>query len=690
MAKNLLLEVGSEEIPHAILLDTIRQFKDLALEKLGAAGVEFGKIFVYGTPRRLALQLTDVEEKTRHNTIEKKGPSLDKAYDADGKPTKALEGFLRGSQCELSDVSTKDFGGSEYVVVNISSGGEKITDILPGLFKELIFGLHFPKVMKWADRPDQWVRPLRWIVCILDKKIIPLEVAHIKSGHSSHGHRILNQNKAFMIDNPLEYKNLLKEQNVIVDHEERRSFIRDKVEKAALRMHARALLDDDLLDTLVSLTEYPQITVGQFEAEFLDLPKEVLISEMIDHQMFIPLEEEKSGKLINSFLITANINPNENVVKGNERVIRARFSDGQFFYNEDRKTRLEAKIPQLQQVSFAKGLGSLLDKIERMKKLASHIAGQLNMKGVLPDAHRAIDLCKADLVTGMVGEFDELQGVMGRYYATYDGEKESVALSVEQHYYPRFSGDALPSYDEGLLASLSDRIDNLFSMYATGKWVTGSKDPFALRRQTLGVIRILIEKKMHLNFSNLFDDIFGLYKGFLTIEQNDFKNAILDFITTRIKTVLKEYGFNYDEIEAGITDDISDIYDSYLRISAIHEARSSDDFANLAVAFKRIKNILKGQNGRSIVPGTFREDAEKELYALYEKNQKTFNDKLAARAYQDCVAILTSFRKAVDHFFDKVMVMDEDPAVRDNRIALLSHIDSLFNRFIDFEKIVVE
>ncbi len=689
MAKNLLLEVGTEEIPHAILLATIQQFKESALTKLQEAGIDFGKIFVYGTPRRLAIQLTDIEEKTRQQITEKKGPALDKAYDSNGHPTKALEGFLKGSNAQISDIQKKEFGGNTYVVVEQHSGGENIEGFLPPLFQNLILGLNFPKTMRWGTGSESFVRPIRWVLCILNNKVLKFSIAGISTSNISFGHRILSGNKPFHIDTPLEYRNLLKENNVIVDHQERRDIIRDMIEKAAQRLHAHPLLHESLLDTLVSLTEKPQVTVGQFENEYLDLPKEVLVSEMIDHQMFVPLEG-KDGKLINSFLITANINPNENVVKGNERVIRARFSDGNFFYREDRKTSLASKTDNLKQVSFAKGLGSLYDKIQRMQKLAEIIGQELNMAKVTQDAKRTILLCKADLVTGMVGEFDELQGVMGRYYANHDGEKESVAVSIEEHYYPRFSGDSLPRFEEGILASLSDRIDNLFSLYATGKFVTGSKDPYALRRQTLGIIRILIEKKLHLNFSLLFDKIFNLYQDFLTIPQAEFKKSILDFITTRIATVFKEYGFSYDEIEAGITADVSDIYDSYLRIEAIHNLRDSSDFTNLAVAFKRIKNIIKDQPVKKLDPSLLTDKSEHALYDTFQKNTSAFQESLTSRNYHKCVTILTSFRKDVDRFFEAVMVMDKDVHIRDNRISLLSSIDRLFMQFIDFEKIVIE
>lgn len=686
MAKDLLFEIGTEEIPHAVLTDSIAQFKTKLISDFQKNGLEFEKIFVYGTPRRLAAFVSDMQETTTQKTVEKKGPDTKRSFDIDGKPTKALEGFLRSNKATLDDIIEKEFKGNKYVFINQTLGGHATSSILPDLLNHLIHSLNFKKVMKWGDGESTFVRPIRWIVALFGEKILNLKYENLQASNISFGHRLCS-NPQIEFQTPSNYKIMLKEKNVIVDPIERREIILDKVEKAAQRLNTRSILSQDLLDTLINLTEFPDIVVGTFEEEFLELPKEVLISEMEEHQKYIPLEN-KDGSLSNHFIVVTNTKANDNIVRGNERVIRARFKDGKFFFDEDRKNPLENSLEKLKQVVFAKGLGTLFDKTQRLAFITEELARTIGFEDVLNEARRTAKLCKVDLVSNMVYEFPELQGTMGYYYAMHSKESSNVSISIKEHYYPRFSGDDLPSLKEGILVSLADRIDNLFAMYSVGKTVTGSKDPYALRRQTLGIIRILIEKQIHLDFSSLFDRLFPLYRDFLKIDADEFRNSILNFIKTRIKTVFKEFGFYPDEISAGLPEAFSDIYDSYLRIKAIHEARPTEDFSNLAVAFKRIKNILKGEKpAGNLNPELFKEVAEKELYSIYRENQKSFLDTIAERNYVGSISILKSFRKPVDHFFDQVLVIDKDPQIKNNRIALLDAIDQLFMEFIDFDQI---
>jgi glycyl-tRNA synthetase beta chain len=688
MSESVLFEVGVEEIPHGILTATLEQWKEKSIEKLSRAGIAYSKLSVSGTPRRLALELENVLEKTEEKMIEKKGPAVKAAFDKEGKPTNALNGFLSSNKLSIKDVQKKSISGNEYVFVYTKEGGKETVSVLPGVFEEILHSLSFPKTMKWGTGEISFVRPIRWMVSLYGNEQIPFHYGSLSSGNLSYGHRILHSG-AFSIHNPSDYSYLLKEKNVIVDPFERRRMILDMVEKTAKRLSAKAIMDEKLLDQLTCLTEYPNAAVGEFEEEFLKLPKEVLISEMVEHQKYVPLEGE-AGNLINRFIIITNTPPSIMVIKGNERVIRARFADGKFFFDEDRKKKLEDHLPVLSNALYAKGLGSMLEKVERIKKITALIADIISYQDVLKRALRSAHLAKADLATQMVCEFPELQGIIGYYYALHSFEEINVAISVKEHYLPKFSGDQLPSLKEGVLVSLSDRFDNLFALYAKGNYVTGSKDPFALRRQTLGIIRILIEKKIHLDLKKLFDKIVPLYREFISTSEEEFESKVMDFMTTRIKTVLKETDFSYDEIEAGITSLVYDIYDSYLRIKVIHEARKSENFINLAVAFKRIKNIIKGQKIAKLSEKELKEKAEKDLYEIYNKNEKAFLQALEKMDYALCVSILTSFRPFVDQFFDDVMVMDKDEAVKNNRIALLSLIDGLFMKFIDFEKIIVE
>lgn len=692
MSDNALLEIGIEEIPHEVLTPTMEQLGTLAKDKLAASGIEAGKISIYGTPRRLAVLLTDMNGKTPERTVEKKGPSWQAAFDKDGKPTRALEGFLNANRAKKEDVQKKQVSGADYVFVTNKEGGQNTKDILPGIFKSLIASLEFPKAMKWGSGQMTFVRPIRWLVSLYGSAKMDMDLEGMRSSNSTFGHRSLSKDTT-EIKKSEDYLSTLREKSVLADPAERKAVILDLIAKTEKKTGAKAILSGDLLDTLVNLTEFPNVAVGTFEQAFLALPKEVLISEMVEHQKYIPLEDNK-GKLINQFIIITNTPSNDTIVKGNERVIRSRFSDGKFFFDEDQKKKFSEYVPNLKNISFARELGTLEDKTERIVSNVTSIASvartDLNVNASLEDAKKAARLCKADLTTNMVREFTELQGIIGSYYALNSGEKPNVAAAVREHYWPRFSGDELPSGNEGILVSLADRFDNLLAMYAKGNYVSGSKDPYALRRQTLGIIRILIDKKIHLDIRALITRSLPLYEQYLSTDKKDFETKILEFITSRIKTVLKEYGFSYDEIDAGITYNVADIYDAYLRLDAIHEARKTPTFINLAVAFKRVKNIIKGLKPVELNESLLQLPAEKELYRNYTDNQKKFMAALQGMDYPGCVSILTSFKASVDKFFDDVMVMDKDEKLKNNRVSLLSHIDKLFMNFIDFEKIVVE
>ncbi len=689
MPDSLLLEIGVEEIPHEIITDTLQQLKEKAISAFERAGIENSGINVYGTPRRLALILTGVLPGTKEKSVEKKGPPVKASFDNDGKPTKALLGFLESNKAGIEDIVKKEISGSLYTFLTRKEGGLKTASILPAVLKDIILSLSFPKAMKWGSCDTRFVRPIRWITALYGKKIVPFSLDGIESKGSTFGHRLLSDGKSFAVEKPEDYTSALRDRFVIADPDERRSIIKGLVDNTAKGFGANPVLSEGLLDTLVQLTEYPLIAAGTFGEEFLKLPKEVLVSEMIDHQKYIPLEN-REGDLIAKFLIITNTRPNDIIVNGNERVIRARFSDGKFFFDEDRRISLEDYVPKLANVLFAKGLGTLADKTGRLQEITTLIAGMTGYSDHIKNALRTALLCKADLVTNMVYEFPELQGIIGYYYALNSMENIDTAISVREHYQPRYSGDMLPSLPEGILVSLADRFDNLFAMYSKGNFVSGSKDPFGLRRQTLGIIRILIDKKIFLDIGVLSAKLSPLYKGFLSITGEEFESKILGFLTSRIKTVLKEYGFSYDEIEAGISGDVADIYDSYLRLEAIHNARKSDNFINLAVAFKRVKNIIKGQKAGALKKGLLQDESEKGLHSMLEDSSGVFLDSLNKRDYTGCISILTAFRPSVDKFFDDVLVMDSNQDLRKNRIALLSLVDGLFMKIIDFEKIIVE
>ncbi|URA09602.1 glycine--tRNA ligase subunit beta [Thermospira aquatica] len=685
----LVFEIGLEEVPHEILFDCFTQLQTEGNKLFQESGIIAEKIEATGTPRRLVLIAEGVQPVTLTRVVEKKGPALKAAYDADGKPTKALEGFLRANGITEKEVTQKEINGGLYIFYEKKEGGEPVVQVLKRILPNLVSSLKFPKAMRWATYEMTFVRPVRWLCALLDKEVIPVKWGHLEAGNKSYGHRTLFGLEAFEISSAQTYEEELQKHFVIVHHQNRREIISKEIEAASQTLGVQAVCDETLLDTLVSLTEYPEMAVGSFEEEFLKLPKEVLISEMIEHQKFIPLQ--KSDKtLVNRFLIVTNTHPNETIVAGNERVIRARFNDGKFFFDEDRKRSLESRLEELARVAFARNLGSLKDKTERLEKIVGILARYLGMEKDLPLAQMTARLCKTDLVTHMVYEFPELQGIVGYYYALHDGLPINVAISIKEHYWPKFSGDSLPSLPEGILVSLADRFDNLFALYAQGYEVTGSRDPLALRRQTLGIIRILIEKKLHLPLREVYREVFALYQPYLTLEVQEYENRVFDFITTRVKTVFREYGFAHDEIEAGIAMAVEDIYDVFCRVSAIHTARQGENFQNLAIAFRRVKNILKGFEILPLASDKLQEPAEKALYEMYQKSLPDYEKALSARDYGLAIGILTSFRPVVDAFFDQVLVMDQDENKKNARVALLQHVDAMFMKLVDMEKIVIE
>ncbi|MCX7881764.1 MAG: glycine--tRNA ligase subunit beta [Brevinematales bacterium] len=685
----LVFEIGVEEIPHEILLDTFMQLHTEAHRLFEENGVVVKDIKATGTPRRLVLIAEGMESRTTTRKVEKKGPALKAAYDEQGKPTKALEGFLRANGITEKDILRREVAGAIYLFYEKEEGGQPVEEVLSRLLPKLISSLRFPKAMRWSTYEMSFVRPVRWLCALLDDKVIPVTWGHLKAENTSYGHRILSGRDPLIIPSAQDYENTLQKHFVIVDHTARRQIIQREIEAATKTLGAEAVCDDTLLDTLVSLTEYPEMAVGSFEEDFLKLPKEVLISEMIEHQKFIPLQT-KDKNLLNRFLIVTNTHPNETIVAGNERVIRARFNDGKFFFDEDRKRSLESRLEDLAQVSFAKNLGSLRDKTERLQKLTEILAAYLGMHKDIPLATLTAKLCKTDLVTHMVYEFPELQGIVGYYYALHDGLPINVAISIKEHYWPKFSGDSLPSLNEGIIVSLADRFDNLFALYAQGYEVTGSRDPLALRRQTLGILRILIEKQLHLPLRDLYREVSHLYTPYLALEIQEYERRIFDFITTRVKTVFREYGFAHDEIEAGIAMAVEDIYDVFCRVSAIHTARQGENFQNLAIAFRRIKNIIKGIEMLPLDTDTLEEPAEKALYDTYTKSLPDYEKALQERDYGLAIGILTSFRPVVDRFFDEILVMDPNEQKKKNRIALLQHVDRMFMHLVDMEKIVIE
>jgi glycyl-tRNA synthetase beta chain len=701
MSRNLLLEIGTEEVPAHVMPGILKELQEKAEKSLQELRLGYASIRTLGTPRRSALIIQGLDEKQADVTSENRGPSLKIAFDADGNPSKAAQGFARGQHVASQDLVQKD--GYVYAVVH--EEGKAATEILQSLLPELICGLSFPNNMRWADLDFKFIRPIRWLVALFGTEVIPFEVAEVKSGRISRGHRFLSQGD-FEIAAADSYEKACEEQFVIVDQKRRKQMIRQQIEEVAREHGGRAEITEDLLEEVVYLVEYPTALCGSFDDKYLKLPPEAVITPMRDHQRYFPVKDA-AGKLMPLFITVRNGGKEHlaTVQHGNERVLRARLADAQFFFDEDRKLSLEGHIDKLKTVVFQEGLGTLYDKSFRLEALAGRIADALQVSAAeKTQAMRAAKLAKADLVTGMVTEFTELQGVMGREYALLDGEDAEVAQAIDEHYMPRFAGDAMPKTKAGLIVSLADKIDNLVATFSRDLIPTGSQDPFALRRQALGMVNQLIAAQCHLSLAamteaamellskkaeaSLLQKFISKVQGALDKKARAKMQAdVADFIRLRMKNVLADAGIRYDIVDA-VIDDVDDIYATSLRAKAVAKALESDKTKAIQ-AFVRAGNIAKKAKSTAIAPELFTMDEETALYQAYTSAESAVESLIRGEDYTGAIDALEDLVAPIDKFFDGVMVMDKDEKVRNNRLALLKSVDELIKRVADFSKIVL-
>ena len=588
MSKDLLLEIGTEEVPAHAMPGILVQLKENAAKALAELRLSYDAIQTLGTPRRTALLVKGLAENQPDVSSEKRGPSVQAAFDADGNPTRAAQGFARGQKIDPKELVTKD----GYVYAMVHETGKETQTLLPELMKGLICGLSFPNNMRWGSLDFKFIRPLRWIVALYDDAVIPFEVAAVKSGRVSRGHRFLSRGD-FSIARAAEYEADCEKQFVIVDPERRRQMIREQIHAVAAANGGKAEITEDLLEEVTYLVEYPTALCGRFEEKYLKLPPEAVITPMRDHQRYFPVKDA-AGKLLPLFITVRNGGKEhlETVQHGNERVLRARLADAQFFFDEDRRKSLEQHLEKLKTVVFQEGLGTIYDKAGRLVKLADKISDALGVIGAAKqNAMRAAKLAKADLVTGMVTEFTELQGVMGREYALLDGEAPEVARAIDEHYMPRFAGDAEPQTVAGRIVSLADKLDNLVATFSRGLIPTGSQDPFALRRQALGLVNMIIEAKYSIRLSGLVAaemDMLGMKDA---AAREKMQADVADFMRLRLKNVLGDAGIRYDIIDA-VLGNVDDVYAVYLRAQAVAKALTGD-MTKTIQAFVRAGNIAK-------------------------------------------------------------------------------------------------
>ncbi len=626
-------------------------------------------------PIILAVLVSGVEETQADSTEEFKGPAVNIAF-KDGEPTKAAQGFARGKGVDVKDLVVKD--NYIYAVKHIQ--GRATAELLPHVLQEILTNIPFPNHMRWADFDFRFLRPIHWLVALFGTEIVPVSITDIQSDRYTMGHRFLS-NKKIEIPVADDYEKILEENFVIADQDKRREMIRQQITELAREEGGEIEIAADLLEEVNYLVEYPTPLCGKFEEKYLALPEAAIITPMRDHQRYFPVRG-KDGKLLNKFIAVRNGGKAflENVTHGNERVLRARLSDAEFFFNEDRKQKLEAYEEKIKTVVFQEGLGNMYDKSQRLEKLVEMIHFGQQSRVPLDDLKRAARLSKCDLVTGMVTEFTELQGVMGREYARLDGEKADVCEGIFEQYLPRFAGDILPKTEIGRILSIADKVDNIVATFSRGKAPTGSQDPFALRRQALGIINILLDSQKHMDMAK----VVGASILLLKVPMEDVKELatqIIEFIRLRFRNLLLEQKIRYDVIDAVLADERNnDLYDLYLRAQALNEYVAGDKAADMIQAATRVNNLSsKAETVLPVNESLFKVEAEKALYAVVRKLDTDMIPLTVRCDYAKALNILSELNAPVNKFFDDVMVMDKDEDVKNNRLSLLCLVKDLVN-----------
>ena len=689
MGKELLLEIGTEEIPAAFLPVAEKDMADMIRKTFAARRIRHGEVRTMAAPRRLCLCVEDVAEKQEDQIVEKLGPAKRVAFDDQGQPTRAALGFAKGQGLAFSELQTITTEKGEYLCARKEIMGEETRQLLPDLLARFIPAIPFKKSMRWSHFELRFARPIHWILALFGGETVPFRLENITSGNETFGHRFMSP-KFTAVRDLADYLNKTRENFVIVDPEERKRIIQAETAKAAAAVAGRVLHNEDLLETVTYLTEYPNVVCGSFDREYLKIPKEVLITSMMSHQKYFPVIDGQ-GNLLPFFLTINNTLPRDPAVvaRGNEKVIRARLADAKFFFDEDQKISLDRRVEDLKRVVFHTLLGTSYDKVMRFRTLAATIAAQ-----VRPDLKETVDrtavLAKADLDTQMVCEFSELQGIMGREYALLAGENPVVAKAVFEHYLPTAAGGALPETDEGAIVSMADKLDTIVGFFGVNLVPTGAADPYALRRQALGIINIILNKKYPLALTELIDQSLAVLDGKLKRPSGDVKADVLEFFRARFENMLISQGHLYDVVDAVLAAGGANLVIALQQIEAMEAFKSHEDFQPLAIAFKRVGNILKDFPKGSVDPLLFEAESEKSLFEACQAIGETAIRQITAGDYAAALIQLARLRKPVDAFFDTVLVMARDEKVKFNRLSLLKDISDLFHRIADFSKIVTD
>lgn len=686
MKNYLLFEIGVEELPARYVNSAMDQLKTNIVKSFNENRITFDEVNIYSTPRRLTVIVNNICEKQSDLEEEVKGPAKRIAVDAEGNYTKPLLGFMKSKGIKEEDLYFKQVGKEEYAFGKIKQDGQLTSEVLKSILPEAIKSMTFPKAMRWGGKNMRFIRPIRWMVCILNDSVLDIELEGIVSSNTTKGHRFLGESE-FEVNTLNEYLTKLEENFVILNQDERKELIKKQCDDVAKSLGGEIEFDEELLEEVTHLVEYPTAFYGEFDEDYAKLPKEVVITPMKQHQRYFPVL--KDGKLLPNFIAVRNGDSHriDNVKKGNEKVLEARLADALFFYKEDTKKSLESYIEKLKTVVFQAKLGTVYDKSLRIEKLANDILEKLNETDIKEDTLRAAKLCKSDLVTGMVFEFTELQGVMGREYAKVSGENENVAEAIFEHYLPRFAGDILPATKSGIVLSIADKLDSIAGFFAIGIQPTGSQDPYALRRQALGIINILMDNNLDISLRELVSLTLDNY-SFIEFDKDEVLNQIMEFFKDRIKNLFRDLGIRYDVIDAILSSNIDDIADMYARAKALNSWIDKGELVEMLTAFNRVATLAEKAETNEVNINLMREEAEFNLYQQFQEISSNVEHLLANKEYTKALDAFASLRPAIDNMFDSVMIMDKDEAIKNNRLAILKQIYDIMLNICDLSKIV--
>lgn len=687
MAKDYLFEIGTEEMPAHVVPRSVNQLADRTRKFLKENGLKFKDIKTFSTPRRLTILVEDLAEKQDDIDEVKKGPAKKIAQDADGNWTKAAQGFARGQGMTTDDIYFEELKGTEYAYVHVQKEGKKASDILLGM-SEIIKAMTFPTKMRWDSNDFEFVRPIHWLVSLFGNEVIPVKILDITAGRKTEGHRFLGD--SVVLANADDYEDALKDQYVIANAEERKDMIVNQMDELVKENHWQVKPDRDLLEEVTYLVEYPTVFAGSFDEKYLNIPDEVLITSMKDNQRYFEVYDE-NDKLINHFIAVRNGNKDylDNVISGNEKVLVARLDDAQFFYDEDRKYPLSHFVDRLKDVSFHDKIGSMAEKVQRVRMIGDYLAKRWNLpENVVKDFDRASELYKFDLVTQMVGEFAELQGVMGMHYARLAGEDEEVSVAIKEHYMPATAEGPLPETTVGSLLSIADKIDTIVTFFGAGMIPTSSNDPYALRRYAYGIVRILLNEKWSLPFNEVLPEIISLLNGATParLPKSDADQEIADFIRDRVKQYLQKNKFKYDIIDAVLASSQQDPSQILAAANVLQLHHDDEEFKPVVESLTRIDNILKKAKFKGNVEvdeSLFEDNSEKELYVGVQNLQEIES---LADLYQGFVQL----QPVIDQYFDVNMIMDKNEMVKNNRLAQLYAVSELADRLGNLSKLVIK